>query len=1134
MFKQRLFLPFLIVVVLILALDITGLQSTQVAISVYDSISGDYSPAIVALGQLKAASSAISYESTHAYLNQSGGLFSESDAQKFTPVHFDKALSDFESNLERYLALAASYETPGRITAFREKGQSLANRAAQFKKMVQEPASAEQLITSLQDLILLEQDFRSSIDGIISNESDSLIQMHQNAERKYTTASNINLVGTAATVLLVLIFGLQINRQNKRERTLLLEHKSRLESEVRQRTCQLEAANQSLNQELKIKERVQAELRDSETRFRTIAENALVGIFMIRDEKFSYVNPRYAQMFGFHPEQMIDKIGPLDLAPAEELENASEVVRQTLLAHGEPIRHNAWALNKHGEVLYFNATACLVDYHGPAILGTMVDVTEQKRAEMALRDSELKLRSVIENSVDGISLMDEQGRLIKWNAGQAQLTGLSAAEVLGRPVWEQLFSLIPAENRTPQTLQRLKSRLQSFLKTGEADWMGKLNEYEIDRPNGERRIIQNITFPINTDKGYMAAVINRDVTGTKKIEWSLRQIEWLLTKRGRTQTSQGYGERLEFNNLAALNTQRILLEGVGKAMLEELVNDSLDLLESSVAIYEANGDYALGLVASGWCKLLSQASRNLCPGDDREALESGQWHCHESCWTQASKIAIETLQPVDMECRGGIRIYSLPIVDGREALGAINCGYGNPPVNGEKLEKIAELYHVNVETLRDAALSYESRPEFIIDVAKKRLHTSAKLIAEITERKLAEQENLRHNQNLSNLLEISRHLSHITDLEELLQTLPASVLELIPAAQGAALWLYDEQSHELEPYASIGYEHTNLAEYRISPDQGLVGKIFRNQEPVIVDNVLEEPAFKPFYDAILGRLGAALGIPLVTRDQVIGVLIAVNFDEQGTFLDSDAKIFQSFSSKASIAIQNLQLLEASTAHRQVLQRLSKELIEAQELERKRISQELHDVLGQALTAVNIDLAAIEQALPETCKAEVSKRLEEARMLTDQSLSMTRELSMQLRPSMLDELGLVPTIRWYVKHFAKRMNIHTRFECNDTIGGLAPEIEINLYRTVQEALTNVARHAEAEKVLVRLTKREGGLEIVVQDDGRGFDVRQTMEHVSKGHGLGLLGIRERITSLGGRFEIDSQPGKGTRVSVWISG
>lgn len=1133
MFKQRLFLPFLIVVVLILALDITGLQSTQAAISEYDSIAGDYSPAIVALGQLKVASSALFYESTHAYLNQSGGLFPGSDAQEFTPVQFDKALSDFESNLERYLTLAANYETPGRITAFREKGQSLVNQAAQFKKMVQEPASSEQLITSLRDLILFEQDFRSSIDEIVSNESDSLIQMHQNAERKYTTASNVDLVGTAATVLLVLIFGLQINRQNRRERTLLLEHKSRLESEVRQRTRQLEAANQSLNQELQLKEHAQAELMDSETRFRTMAENALVGIFMIQNEKFTYVNPRFAQMFGFHPEQMIDKLGPLDHAPAEELETISEVMHQTLLANGEPVRYDAWALDRHGQVLYFKASACLVDYHGPAILGTMVDVTEQARAEMALRESEFTLRSVIENSVDGISLMDEGGNLIEWNAGMTRLTGISAAEVLGRPVWEQQFSLIPSENRTPQTFHRLKSRLKSYLQTGEADWMGTLNEYEIDRPNGERRIIQNITFPINTDKGYMAAAINRDVTGVKKVEQELRQIEWLLTRGGRSQGDQRNAETLEFDNLATLNTRRIVLDAVGKPMLEEIMNDSLDLLESSAAIYEANGDYALGLVASGWCKLLSQASRKLCPVDDREALESGVWHCHESCWSESSKISIETLQPVDMECRGGIRIYSLPIVAGQKALGAINCGYGNPPLDSEKLERIAELYQVDMDTLREAAQSYESRPEFIIDVAKNRLHTAAKLIAEITERKLAEKENLRHNQNLSNLLEISRRLFGITNLDELLAMLPSSVLELLPAAQGAAFWLYDEQSHELMPYASIGYEHTNLAEYRISQDQGLVGKIFRTREAVVVNNVLEDPVFKPFYDDTLGRLVAVIGVPLVTRDQVIGILIAVNFEKQNIFATSDAKLLQSLSNQAAIAVQNLQLLEAVTAHRQVLQRLSKELIEAQELERKRISQELHDVLGQALTAVNIDLAAIEQELPETCKAGVSERLEEARMLTDQSLSMTRELSMQLRPSMLDELGLVPTLRWYVNHFAKRMNIHMRFECDGTVGRLAPEIEINLYRTVQEALTNVARHADAEKVLVRLTEREREVEIVIQDDGRGFDVRQRMEHVSKGHGLGLLGIRERIASLGGRFEIDSQPGKGTRVSVQIS-
>jgi PAS domain S-box-containing protein len=971
-----------------------------------------------------------------------------------------------------------------------------------------------------------------SEDELISSESASLDQRHQSADRRFSTAFYVDMVGTSATVLLVLIFGLQINRQNKRERALLLENKTRLENEVRARTRELENANQSLNRELELKERVQAELTDSETRFRTMAENALVGIFMIQGEKFTYVNPKFAQMFGYHPQEIIDKLGPLDLAPAEEIEALSKVIRQTLQAHGEPVRYDSRSLNKRGQVFHFNANACLVDYHGPAILGTMVDVTKQKRAEMSLRESELKLRRIIENSVDGISLMDEHGTLIEWNAGQTRLTGLSAAEVLGRPVWEQQFRLLPAEIRTHETLRHLKSRLQEFFQTGKADWMGELHEHELDSLTGERRSIQTITFPIKTDKGYMAAAINRDITGEKRVERSLRQIEWLLTRNGHPHKDRVNGERVEFSNLVNLNTRRLLLDVVEQSMLEELVNDSLDLLDTSAAVYEANGDYALGLLASGWCKLLSQGSRDLCAGDDREALQSGVWHCHESCWTQASKICIETLQPVDIECLGGIRIYSVPIVGSQEVLGAINCGYGNPPLDSGKLEEIAELYQVDVETLRQAAQAYESRPGFIIDVAKNRLHTSAKLIAEITERNLAEKENLRHNQNLTNLLEISRRLSSITNLEELLAKLPASVLALLPAAQGAALWLYDQERHQLLPQASVGYEHTHLAEYRISPDQGLVGKIFTTRSPQVVNNVLEEPVFKPFRDDVLGKLGAMIGVPLVTRDQVVGVLIAANFEKPNIFAASDAKLLQSLSNKAAIAIQNLQLLDVATTHRQVLQRLSKELIQAQELERKRISQELHDVLGQALTAVNIDLAAIEQELDETCKALVGERLAEARMLTDQALSMTRELSMRLRPSMLDELGLVSTLRWYLNQFAKRMNIRTRFECDQTIDRLAPEIEINLYRFVQEALTNVARHSQAENVLLRLTRRDAWLQLAIQDDGQGFDVRRTMDDMSKGHGLGLLGIEERITSLGGTFEIESKTGKGTRVSAKI--
>jgi len=219
-------------------------------------------------------------------------------------------------------------------------------------------------------------------------------------------------------------------------------------------------------------------------------------------------------------------------------------------------------------------------------------------------------------------------------------------------------------------------------------------------------------------------------------------------------------------------------------------------------------------------------------------------------------------------------------------------------------------------------------------------------------------------------------------------------------------------------------------------------------------------------------------------------------------------------------------------HKGDLQRLSTQIVTAQEAERKRISRELHDEIGQALTGMSINLAQIERELPSALAPTIRERVEETRSLADQVLEQIRELALDLRPAMLDDLGLVPTLRWYVNRCAKRLAIEVKFEAIHFEERLPAEVETALYRVVQEALTNVARHAQARRVRVRLECQESAVTALIEDDGRGFSVQEIAERGDLGRGVGLLGIRERVASLGGSFAVHSRPGQGTRLTIEI--
>jgi len=223
--------------------------------------------------------------------------------------------------------------------------------------------------------------------------------------------------------------------------------------------------------------------------------------------------------------------------------------------------------------------------------------------------------------------------------------------------------------------------------------------------------------------------------------------------------------------------------------------------------------------------------------------------------------------------------------------------------------------------------------------------------------------------------------------------------------------------------------------------------------------------------------------------------------------------------------------EALLKSRKELRNLASQLIEAQERERKRISLELHDEMGQALTAVNIGLKEIEEALPSELHPTIGEKLTDVHSLIEQALEQVSELSLYLRPAMLDDLGLVPTLRWHLNKVGERTNMEIDFERMDPAKRLDPDVETVLYRITQEAVNNVIKHADAKHVTVRLEQKQASITLYIKDDGKGFDEKKVPSDYPKS-GIGLIGMQERAGIVGGNLSIQSRKGYGTEILVEI--
>ncbi|MGB3201031.1 MAG: PAS domain S-box protein [Nodosilinea sp.] len=409
------------------------------------------------------------------------------------------------------------------------------------------------------------------------------------------------------------------------------------------------------------------------------------------------------------------------------------------------------------------------------------------------------------------------------------------------------------------------------------------------------------------------------------------------------------------------------------------------------------------------------------------------------------------------------------------------------------------------------------------------------VLQDITLAKQAEIILQQYARRLRGLHDMDRAILTNFKTQDIAQSALQLISQLLSCPQGIVV-LFDPDTQQGEVLADTGIEGSTsaltplFAHRLLLPLEDFVlaqsphpTAVFRGQAP----QQLTSPP------AVLQRLTATpiqsvMAIPLVVNGDVIGEITLAS-PYPAHFSDDHEEIGQEVADHLAIALQNARLFEQVKGDRARLHALSRQLLEAQETERRFLAHELHDEVGQALTAIKLNLHRLDRIVKAP---QANAPLQDCLSIVDEALQQIRNLSLDLRPSMLDDLGLVPALRWYINRHATRTGLKEILVCDPPPQGLPASTETACFRIVQEALTNIARHAQAQTVTITLSQTDHTLHLSIQDDGVGFNLEAIGRARTEGTSLGLLGMEERGLLIGGQLTIISALGEGTQILLRV--
>ena len=926
-----------------------------------------------------------------------------------------------------------------------------------------------------------------------------------------------------------------------------------LEHQVEERTAQLSAANEQLTKEVAESQRSEEALRASEARLHAAIDAANLGLW-----DFDAVSGRVTwmghqdELFGFAPGEfdgtdrgLARHVHPDDV---EELNRVAQRARdaRSVFAHEYRV---IW---HDGSIHWIGARGKFVyDETGKPVrmYGALRDVSARKQIEEALRRSDEHLRLVVNAIPALVWSAQPDGSVDFINQRHQEFTGLSLDDVQG---W-RWTDLIHPEDRA-----RLVDQWRKALATCEP----LETEARLRRAGGDYRWLLIRAVPLRDESGRLVRWYGTktDIEDRKQAEEALRQSESELTEAQRIAHLGHWSFDVATNTVRwseelyrIFDVEKAAFGGVYESFLSRVHPDDLALVLKVNAEARATGhpfevEYRI-TTRNGQLKYIREVG--YARPDGAGAVSGLFGSAQDITGHRRTQEALRKSERVlrEAESLGHTGSWEQNLVTGEifNTEENLRLFFGDDRNKGGPFEDYSQAVHPDDRefVLRShAKLLAEGEPrdiEFRVVWPDGSVHVlfgratvvrdeSGQAIrvtgtnVDITDRKRAEAEMKRQAARAETLVRIAARLNKNLELEAVIHAVCEEAVNTFKVSQ-ASMSLYDPKRDLLVYAGGVNIPPAYAA--TIEPiTRTRFEELTRALGPIMV-----VPDIQAMADVPNVEFSSHLDVRTVVtvamfRDQgLIGALaIGVNGHVR-EFAQDELSLLKAVGDQAAQAIANAQLLRAANEQHEQLGALSAKLAEAQEAERRAVARELHDEIGQLLYAVSASLQAI-HITPDA--ATLAGRLADSAALIDLAIQQVRDLALELRPSMLDDFGLVSALTWLVDRQAQRSGFQADFAAEPPDLRLPASLDTAVYRIVQNALTNLARHARARHVAITVRRQGSVLGLLIDDDGAGFDVAAALERARQGATLGLLSMQERARLAGGTLEISSTPGQGTHI------